>query len=268
MFTESQAEGLLQKQKDFMLFPNVKPAIKVLYICRCCGKRQVRLQCCGSMWCPVCNLKLSLKISSQFIRFSILHKHLKKVFLTLTWKNIDKLEDDTFKNYRNDFTKKFLRNKIIKDKIYGGLYAFDYTINSVSGFYNFHLHCIVFLNEYIPQSVLSDVWLRITKDSYVVDIRKINDIKNGIAEVMKYIQSNKLLLVSDEYKRQKLIDCISSIRRFSKFGKLYKEKLEKGILKCGDCKSQMFDKIIYGENLYDIERGIEGEQLLDYDYQS
>ena len=154
--------------------------------------------------------------------------------MTLTWKNIDKVDVDTFKNYRNDFTKKFLRCKELKNKIFGGLYAFDYTINEKTKYYNFHLHCLCFLNEYIPQKILSELWLRITGNSYIVDIRKINDIKNGIAEVMKYIQSNKLLLVSDDYKRQKLIDCVSEIRRFSKFGKLYKEKLEKGILKCGE----------------------------------
>jgi hypothetical protein len=258
LFTLSQARGLIAKQRDFFDFPLVRVPVAVRFQCRDCGGYSVRLQCCGSMWCPICNLKKALKMSSQFSRFASLHQDLKKVFLTLTWKNISKIKEDTFEIFRNDFTKKFLRNRQIKKNIYGGLYAFDYTINSSTKQFNFHLHCLIFLINYINQSIISDVWQKITGDSFVVDIRKVNDIKNGIAEVLKYCQSNKLLLVEAGSQRDELISAVSKIRRLSKFGKLYREKLESGILQCKDCHSERFDRTFFDSdvgNIYEHSQG-------------
>jgi hypothetical protein len=49
-----------------------------------------------------------------------------------------------------------------------------------------HLHSILLLKDYIPQSLLSDAWEEVTKDSMIVDIRQVHDVAAGLVECIKY----------------------------------------------------------------------------------
>ena len=176
--------------------------------------------------------------------------------MTLTFKNVRLITPNDWKVYRHVFTKKFLRDSIIKKIIIGGLYCFDYTISNRS--YNIHLHLLAITqkpktpikptkrllkkfsvktkkairrrieslnNGYIPQDLLSSIWKEKTGDSFIVDIRKVNNTDKAMFEVLKYVQSNKLLLEQDEYLRSVLVQNLKGLRLFSRFGKMYRRQL-------------------------------------------
>ena len=53
-----------------------------------------------------------------------------------------------------------------------------------------HMH-IIFDAEFIPQSVIADIWEKITKDSFIVDIREVvgcdDNVKKAVAYITKYV---------------------------------------------------------------------------------
>jgi hypothetical protein len=255
MFTEKQVKTLIAKQKYFLNFPGVRKPFVVLRKCCDCGQKMYQLKCCKSIWCPICNLQQSLKIAKEFRFFQKKFQNKKIAFLTLTYKNIKSINETTFQNYRNCFTKKFIRYKEIKQKIIGGLYAFDYTISKYNT-YNFHLHCLVFLNDYINQKVLSKYWKKATGNSFVVDIREVKNIKSGIQECLKYLNSNKLLAENlNDLKVKELIKSVQKIKRFSKFGCCYGVKIPKNVIKCNNCNSEnyrVYNTITYAYLDYDV----------------
>jgi len=265
MFSYLQVISLLKEReklsKVFKDLNQSKPFVYPIY-CKDCKFVFYQIRCCGNMFCNICNLKISIKLGMLFKYFQEKNKFLKPVFITLTYKNIDSITKDIFKQYRKQFTKNFLRQREVKKILVGGVYSFDYTINKENQDYNIHLHLLGFCKKYFPQSLLSDKWLLATKNSFIVDIRKINNIEMGIFEVVKYVQSNKILLSVEGEKRDNLINELKKIRRFSKFGSCYKQKLEKKDMICKNCKSDNLIKkvLIQQESFYDedfIEEWVE-----------
>ncbi len=74
--------------------------------------------------------------------------------------------------------------KVWKDCI-GGVGRIENTFNRILGWHP-HIHNLLLLNEFLPQAELSDKWQAITKDSMVVDIRQVHDLKVGLIECIKY----------------------------------------------------------------------------------
>ena len=257
MYSLKQTIKLLTLQKKFLDFPGVRqPYIYTLY-CHKCDKEHYIMHCCRSVWCPICNLKESHKIGSIMKR---INKQIpfweKRLFITLTFKNTKKIDKGTIKEYRKAFTKKFLRAKGIKENIKGGIYSFDWTISQLQKKkpINFHLHLLAFSKRYIAQKKLSEVWEQATGDSYIVDIRKVNNMNKAIYEVIKYIQSNKALAKQNNKQKRQIIEAISGTRRYSKFGIAYKQKLKKHKAKCHICKNKL--EFQRGEILYPEHFGV------------
>jgi hypothetical protein len=70
---------------------------------------------------------------------------------------------------------------------------FSYEVTNKGNGWHPHIHMIALLDNYIDQKKLSDEWEAITKDSKIVDIRKITsksgktlDISDALLEVFKY----------------------------------------------------------------------------------
>lgn len=243
MFSEAQTEKLLRTQKRFLSFPGVKePKIVELYCVRC-GETGYQLKCCNSIWCPICNLKLSWKTSKIIKKINKkVPGHYIRLFITLTLKNTHTITAEHFRYYRKMFIRKLIRKKEIKEILIGGLYSFDWTINSKHPLhtYNIHIHLLAYATRFIPVGKLSECWREITGGSYIVDIRYVKNTSKAIAEVQKYIQSNKSILYCEKRHREELIRAVQSIRRFSRFGIAYQVKIEKEKKKCQQCGGKIY----------------------------
>lgn len=135
---------------------------------------------CKSYSCPICGKK---KVYDLLDKLKGLN--LKKYrFFTLTLKSIGNL-DDTERNL-NRIVECFnkLNKKLRKENQYKDLKFFRICeIGKNTGMV--HIHGI--WNKYIPVSKLSKYWYQITKDSYKVDVRRIESKKDVVNYLYKYL---------------------------------------------------------------------------------
>ena len=73
-----------------------------------------------------------------------------------------------------------------KKKEYKGLEYFRVTEIGYNG--NVHIHGI--WNKYVPVQMLSEMWQKITKDSYVVHLERIETKQGVIDYLYKYLTKN------------------------------------------------------------------------------
>lgn len=126
------------------------------------------------------------------------NKNLIPVMITLTVKNGDDLEERIShlqKSFRKlqQKRKDALRGKTETEfsKVTGSMFSYEVT-NKGNGWHP-HIHMIALLDDFIDQGKLSSEWEAITKDSKIIDIRKITsktgnnlDISDALLEVFKY----------------------------------------------------------------------------------
>jgi hypothetical protein len=84
---------------------------------------------------------------------------------------------------KTDF-KALRRQKVWKNCV-GGFGRVENTFSKKFGWHP-HLHSILLLKNYIPQTALSDAWSGVTGGSMVVDIRTVHDVATGLVEAIKY----------------------------------------------------------------------------------
>lgn len=93
-----------------------------------------------------------------------------------------------------------------------------------------HLHCIV-STRYTPQVVLQVMWHMATRgDGRIVDVRKIDDAAEGLAEVSKYV--TKPNGIPDELGPT-VIAALKGVRRLTKIGNIW--PVEPEPLPCPGC---------------------------------
>jgi hypothetical protein len=103
--------------------------------------------------------------------------------MTLTLKAIpDETVEEGWRRAKLYF-KKLRRRSIFRDCVGG--YAHMENTKTNNGL-NPHLHVLILLRHPIAQTALSAEWLHITGDSKVVDIRKIDDLADGIIQTFCY----------------------------------------------------------------------------------
>ncbi len=140
---------------------------------------------------PVCvdcqetkSLRELARILPKFLQLLKDNPDLKLAFMTLT------LRSDKKRGLRRgcgQIKKHFAKlrdRKVWKDCI-GGVGRIENTFNRKLGWHP-HIHNLLLLNEYLPQAELSDKWQAITRDSMVVDIRQVHELKVGLIECIKY----------------------------------------------------------------------------------
>jgi plasmid rolling circle replication initiator protein Rep len=157
--------------------------------------------CKKHLLCPVCakirSVKQAIKYMERLEEILKEFPHLVPAMLTLTVKNGDDLKErfdhlttswKTYQNRRRQWTK---NNRGFNElcRATGAVFTYEFT-KSNEGWHP-HLHAIVLLDSYIDREKLSSEWKDITKDSYIVDIRKIkasdkSDVVSSFAEVFKY----------------------------------------------------------------------------------
>lgn len=142
----------------------------------------VRSATCRDRWCQPCaqhrGLILAANLAAHCDRRSIR-------FVTLTLKHSpDPLRDQLDRLYR--CFARLRRNECWASRVSGGAAVLEVTYNARAGTWHPHLHCLV-EGAYIPHAELRSAWLRITCDSFVVDIRNCPDSAHAARYVAKYV---------------------------------------------------------------------------------
>ena len=160
------------------------------------------ITCKRHLLCPFCAARRAAKqVEKNGDRIKKVleeNKNLIPVMITLTLKNGDDLEErishlqKSFKKLqekRRDANRGKTETEFTK--VTGSMFSYEVT-NKGNGWHP-HIHMIALLDDYIDQGKLSREWKAITKDSKIVDIRKITsktsnnlDISDALLEVFKY----------------------------------------------------------------------------------
>ncbi len=109
----------------------------------------------------------------------------------------------------------------------GGVAFVEISLNPATRLWHPHLH-VIFEGQYVPQSWLKQEWLAITGDSFIVDIRQLQDSNQAAGYVAKY--ASKAISGSVLDDRQRFIEAIDSLtgaRMFATFGTWTKLGLSK-----------------------------------------
>lgn len=136
-------------------------------------------------------------------------------FLTLTLKHTTAPLREQIDRLFASFKK--LRNSQLWKPIVGGCFVLE-TKLSAQGHWHPHLH-VVAEGGWIHQAQLSDQWLAITGDSYIVDIRQLANPKDAAAYIAKYItKSVDHTVWSDRDKAQEFVTATKGLRVANTFG--------------------------------------------------
>jgi hypothetical protein len=192
--------------------------------CASCGHPHRVALGCKDRTCPECRLKF---FGYHFEVLVALVKGWRAVyFLTLTLKNIP---DEAFgrhdvKRLRACFGK--LRRRF--PQIADGFYAVQTT--SKGRGWHLHLHTL-FDGRYVPKAELSKAWLEITGDSFMVDIRKVEDPKKAVRYLLSdFLQSPRIR--PEDYKSFNGV--FAGSRIIQAFGRCRKDQLRRPF-KCPKC---------------------------------
>lgn len=100
----------------------------------------------------------------------------------------------------------------------GGVAFVEVSLNPQSRQWHPHLH-IIFEGQWTPKAWLRETWLKITGDSYIVDIRPIRDSDHAAGYVAKY--ASKAVSANVVNDRERFVEAITAMqahRLFATFG--------------------------------------------------
>jgi hypothetical protein len=146
------------------------------------GYVRVLARSCHLRFCPICNRSREKLIRHNVVDWLEIKKYPK--FLTLTLKHST---DDLRSQIDRLYTcfRVFRRLKLIKQRVQSGIWFFQITRGKTGNEWHPHLHCVL-TGGYLPKAELQRNWMRITGESFMVDIRLIRDVKSAACEVARY----------------------------------------------------------------------------------
>jgi hypothetical protein len=216
---------------------------------------------CKRLFCADCASERATRLSRQTelkIAEAMKVTSGRLCFLTLTTTNAPTLEEGLSK-LKKAFTQ-FKRKKVWKQHINGFFGGFDYTFNSKTNSFHVHLHLIVLRGKFWKQSDISDAWYEVTGDSFIVDIREVKDIHNGVKELCKYVVKPLDLMKMPDAQFREVVEMKKGTRMFISGGCFYNVKLDDADdadehifnqfsdLKAGDacpfCNEELFDVLV------------------------
>lgn len=149
------------------------------------NKLRVQSSRCKLRWCPICRDVSRMIVTKAVDEWLVVQKFPKMITLTL------KHNDDDLSVQINHLYKSFqkLRTRAYFQRlITGGVWFFQLKFNKDSQQWHPHIHCLV-AGKYLPHARLKSLWLKITGDSNVVDIRPVKDLQGCSNEVARYATS-------------------------------------------------------------------------------
>ncbi len=166
-------------------------------------------------------------------------------FLTLTKRNLGR--PDTHEAFGKELklffkaVRKFINRTYRKKDGCGALAVLEVSTN-----FTIHCHAVVY-GPYVPQSQLSKLWLKITGDSPVVDIRRVQgfSVTRPLNYILKYILKPCQFEAAPDYAFY--LAALRGVRRVHSYGVLYdhheSEREETQPTRCPLCGGSLrFDK--------------------------
>ena len=151
--------------------------------------------CRKHLLCPLCAIRRGAKALGAYLTryeaISLTAAHLRPFMVTLTVKDGPDLEErfkHLHKAQRELWKRKQRGRGSVLDLVEGAVWSYEVKRGQGSGLWHPHLHMIA-LSAFMPDAQqLAREWREITGDSYIVDVRPINqdDLAGGFAEVFKY----------------------------------------------------------------------------------
>ncbi len=149
------------------------------------GEVKIISQSCNLRWCPVCSKSKQALITKNVSNWLRMFKHPK--ILTLTKKHAERpLKEqigELYKNFQN-----LRKRKFFKSAVTGGVWFFQIKRSKTDGLWHPHIHCLI-TGLFLPRDKLSKLWLKITGDSPVCDVRAVKDPDSACRHVARYATS-------------------------------------------------------------------------------
>jgi len=170
--------------------------------------------CCHDRFCEACGQTRQFTIRRNLQNKIEPHPHR---FLTLTLKNdgvrLATLLDKLLRCFKR------LRSTVFwKEKVRGGAAFIELSANQENGRWHPHLH-VLLDGKYIDQRTLRELWLRITGDSFVLDVRLIRDVGQVTDYITKYATKPLPARIIDKpYLLEEAIDALQGRKLCYTFG--------------------------------------------------
>jgi len=160
-------------------------ACAVVEYCEDEQRYRVSAQHCKNRFCEPC-MRAKANLMAANLRERLLTYKLGDArLLTLTIKHTDTpLKEQLTKLYA-DFSQ-LRKEKVWKNNVTGGMATLEVKWDPDTAEWHPHLHCII-EGDPMQKSRIADAWLRITGDSYVVDIKALNSSKDTAYYLSKYV---------------------------------------------------------------------------------
>lgn len=137
---------------------------------------------CNQRWCPMCQKTKRWIITNSVSEWVQQRKYVK--FITVTLKSsTDSLEVQVGRLY--DAFKVLRRKRLWKQSVRGGVWFFQLTMNQTTRQWHPHIHVLAD-SDYISKKNLALLWMEITHDSYIVDVRAVEDPEKAAEYVARY----------------------------------------------------------------------------------
>ncbi len=178
---------------------------------------------CELRICPRCSMKRGIEVRKQaleIIKQIDKSKVNKFALLTLTKKksNTDAITPEEVRTFNKHVRK--LINTLYPKKMNCGALA----ITEIGTSFNIHAHVLVY-GPYIAQGVLSKEWLRITGDSFIVDVRTAHNQQKAVFYITKYILKVPAFPSNEKYAQ--FLIALKNVRRLHRYGTFYGVELGK-----------------------------------------
>ncbi len=148
-------------------------------------KLRVMSSRCKLRWCPICRDVQRRIVTHAVDDWLKIQQYPKMITLTLLHSD-DPLSLQIKRLY--DSFRKLRRRAYFQRLVTGGVWFFQLKQNPATHQWHPHIHCLV-AGKFLPHNQLKNLWLKITGDSYVVDIRPVKDLDSASTEVARYATS-------------------------------------------------------------------------------
>ena len=190
-------------------------------VCPKCEQPYIGRRRCESRICESCAKKHAARIRRRQLGVikSLKRQNGKRLMhLVLTKKSNPFRPNETDDvRWLNKWTRKLV-NELWSNK--SGCGAFS--VFEIGKHNNLHIHLLVY-GYYIPQQQISDLWRKLTGDSFVVHIQALHNPQQGVNYLLKYI--TKPYSNDDPKTKASYLNLIMGIRRIHTYGIFYNIKL-------------------------------------------
>ena len=210
---------------------------KTLYCANCGFQHKVRLYC-GDRLCEICKEPNYHRLLSHYLPVVEKIKPYRLQQITLTHRNCQFLTKSKIDKIASDL-RKLRKSVFFKSRVKGGLAVVECKHRNDKVGWNIHIHILVD-SSFIPVKELSKVWLSITGNSFIVDVRNEGDSRGSLFHLLKYFLKTPVILGADILNlKEDFNNAFRGFRSLITFGSLYNWKADDDVyhFKCPSCKS-------------------------------